>query len=362
MTTPSLDRPPAGSRSYPYDCWYLAARSDHIDQTLTALRITGRAVVLTRGSDGAVAALADRGAHRPYPLSLGRRVGDRIVSGLDGWTYTLDGQCVHVPSQTLIPVDARVRTYPVIDDGVFVWIWTGDPRLAERRRPPALDWLHDSAWTGAGGELTVAANHVFLLEMFADVTHVPFVAPAVAPPVLSSGPTPPLEVEITETSVSFVRRYPSATLPDWHSAAAGLPAGAPCPHREFGTLASPAVWTDDWEVQDGGTRYRLRFVQAVTPIDERTSLLTWRVSRDFNLADPAVTDTLTEEFAGYYPRVAAACEVMQRTVDRDGPGIDVDVSADVAALHVRRILRNLVREETGRAAPRRLRERPTPVH
>jgi nitrite reductase/ring-hydroxylating ferredoxin subunit len=152
VSTPSLDRQPAGSHSYPHDCWYLAARTDEIGRTLCPLHIAGQSLVLTRASDGTVAALADRGAHRPHPLSLGRLVDDRIVSGLDGWAYTLDGQCVHVPSQALIPVDARVRTYPTVDDGVFVWVWPGDPRLAERRRPPVLGWLRDDDWVGDGAE------------------------------------------------------------------------------------------------------------------------------------------------------------------------------------------------------------------
>ncbi len=358
MTTPSLDRQPAGSRSYPWNCWYLAGRTDQITDVLRPLRIAGHSVVVVRASDGSVAALADRGAHRPHPLSLGRLEDDRIVSGLDGWVYTLDGQCVHVPSQTLIPVDAQVRTYPTVDDGVFVWIWPGAPRMAERQGPPALGWLRDPGWTTDGGELVVAANHMFLLEMFADVTQVPFVDP----PVLSSGPTRPLEVEVSETSVSFIRRYPAAELPDWHRVAIGLPPGSAYPHNEFGTLASPSVWTDDWEVQDENTRYSLRFVQSVTPIDERSSRLTWRVSRNFNLTDRAATDSLIAAFAGYYPRVAAACEAMQRCVETDGPGIDVDVSADIAALHVRRILRALVNEESGRPAPERLRERHALTH
>jgi vanillate O-demethylase monooxygenase subunit len=326
------------------------------------MRIAGHSVVITRANDGSVAALQDRGAHRPHPLSLGRREGDRIVSGLDGWVYTLDGQCVYVPSQTLVPVDAQVRTYPAVDDGVFVWVWPGDPRLAERRRPPALGWLRDPGWTTAGGELVVAANHLFLLEMFADVTHVPFIDPAVTPPVLSSGPAPPLEVEVSETSVSFVRRYPAAELPEWHRAAIGLPSGVAYSHREAGTLVSPSVWTDDWQVRKEDTSYNLRFVQAVTPIDEQVTRLTWLVSRDFNLEDPVATELLTTAFSGYYPRVAAACEAMQHCVESDGPGVDVDVSADIAALHVRRILYAVVNEESGRATTKRLRERHALTH
>ena len=362
MSTPSLGRQPVGVRTYPLNCWYVAARSDQISYSLTPLRVAGKSLVFARARDGSAAALEDRGAHRPHPLSLGRLEHDRIISGLDGWVYTFDGQCVHVPSQTLIPVDAQVRVYPTIDDGVFVWVWPGESSLAERRRPPALGWLMDPGWANGGGEVVVAANYLFLLEMFADVTHVPFVDPFVAPPVLSSAPTPPLEVEVSETSVSFIRRYPEAKLPEWHSAAIGLQPDRVCPHRELGTLASPSVWTDDWEAQDDDARHSLRFVQAVTPIDERTTRLSWRVSRNFNLTDAATTESLTAAFAGYYPRVGAACEAMQHSVDTDGPGIEVDVSADVAALHVRRILRALVNEESGRPVRKRLRERHAVTH
>jgi phenylpropionate dioxygenase-like ring-hydroxylating dioxygenase large terminal subunit len=361
MTSPSPDRPGAGTRTYPLNCWYLATRSEQVGTEMTALRIAGQSVVVVRSSAGQVHALADRGAHRPFPLSLGGVRDDLIVSGLDGWVYSLDGHCVQVPSQTLIPLDAHVRAYPVVDDGAFAWIWPGDPRMAQRRRPPTLGWLRNAEWTSGGGELAVDANHLLLLELFADVTHVPFVDPDVAPPVLSSGPTPPLEVEISETSVSFIRRFPAATLPQWHSAAIGVPSDATFAHREFGTLVTPAVWTDDWEVQDGNTCYSMRFVQAVTPVDERSSRLTWRVSRNFNLSDAATTAALSRAFADYYSRVAATCEVMQRCLDLDGPGSDVDVSADVAALHVRKILRRLVHEESGRGVAKRLRQRHPPA-
>jgi phenylpropionate dioxygenase-like ring-hydroxylating dioxygenase large terminal subunit len=335
----------------------MAARSEQITTALSALRVAGQSIVVVRSSSGNVAVLADRGAHRPYPLSTGRFEDDRITSGLDGWVYALDGQCVHVPSQTHVPVDAHVPVYPVIDDGAFIWIWPGDPRLAQRRRPPDLDWLRHDEWTTGGGELDVDANHVLLLENFADATQLPFFAPSFAPPVLTSGPTPPLEVEISETSVRFVRRYPAATLPAWHSDAIGVPRDATFAHLESGALASPAVWTDNWDVENDTTRYSLRFAQAVTPIDERSTRLTWRVSRNFNLADTAATAGLTDAFTNYYSNMAAVCETMQRCLDTDGPGIDVDVNADVAGLHVRRILHSLVNEEIRDTTPKRLRQR-----
>ena len=86
--------------------------------------------MLFRTTDGTAVALEDRCAHRPYPLSLGWLDGDTIVSGYSGFTYDARGFCVSVPTQDEIPVGARVRAFPVHDDGAFVWAWLGDPALA----------------------------------------------------------------------------------------------------------------------------------------------------------------------------------------------------------------------------------------
>jgi vanillate O-demethylase monooxygenase subunit len=106
------------------DCWHLAARSDQIRNTLPPLSIAEQSIILARAFDCAVAALADRGAHRPYSLSLGRLIDDRIIAGLDGVGLHPRRQCVHVPSQTLSSVDAQVRTYPVNEQHDFIDVST----------------------------------------------------------------------------------------------------------------------------------------------------------------------------------------------------------------------------------------------
>jgi hypothetical protein len=100
----------------------------------------------------------------------------------------------------------------------------------------------------------------------------------------------------------------------------GVATDAEYVHREHGTLASPVVWIDDWEVEAGSTCYTLRFVQAVTPIDDRTSRLAWHVSCNFRLSETALTHSLTALFPdGYYAPVAAACQRVQTSIHRDGP-------------------------------------------
>jgi vanillate O-demethylase monooxygenase subunit len=141
----------SSSRNYrteihPRNCWYAVATSEEVGREPLGRRVLGTGVVLFRTTDGTAVALEDRCAHRPYPLSLGRVDGDRIVSGYTGFTYDARGFCVHVPTQSEIPVGARVRAFPLHEDGVFVWVWLGEPAMAGLRRPPATPWLSDPGW------------------------------------------------------------------------------------------------------------------------------------------------------------------------------------------------------------------------
>ena len=333
----------------PTDCWYVLAPSEAVGRVPRAHRVVGLPLVVYRTVAGPAVALHDRCVHRPYPLSAGHLDGDELSCGLCGFVYGPDGQCVRVPTQDRVPIGAAVRAYPVREEQGLVWVWAGKPGRAALHRRPDLPWLVAGGWTTVGGELTVAAGFLLLHESFADVTKIPVLAPALSPSVLQAAP-PPLEVEVTETTVSLSRRYPPGPLPDWQARALGRPAGEPLEHLQEGHFLSPATWVDYWDVVLGdGARARLRFTQLVTPASDRTSRLLWRVSRDFGAGDSGTTARLAELFAPYYATLAGALETMQQVIDADGPKPEtpeVSVSADVAALRVRQIVQAMLAEET----------------
>lgn len=345
----------ASNTAHPRNCWYMLATSEEVGRTPLGRRALDTGIVLFRTTDGSAAALEDRCAHRPYPLSRGRLEGDTIVSGYTGFVYDAHGFCVRVPTQNAIPVGARVRAFPVHDDGVFVWGWLGDPARAGLRPPPPLRWLQDPAWDTFGDSWETAADALLLHENFADITHVVIVDPFIAPPVLRSSP-PPLEVEVTETTVSFARSYAPAPLATWHAEVLGLPADASHPQRELGSFVTPGLWVDRWEVDvessDGliGT-HTFRFTHALTPLGPGRTRHAWRVSRNFALGEQA-SSLLGPIFTDYYRRVRSILETMQVVLDTDGPRRTVDVSADAAVLQVRKIIRAMVADETGRPARR----------
>jgi phenylpropionate dioxygenase-like ring-hydroxylating dioxygenase large terminal subunit len=328
--------------NYPSNCWYVVATSADVGRELLATRALGTPVVLYRTLAGAAVALEDRDAHRPYPLSLGRLDGDNIVSGYTGFVYDPSGRCVHVPTQDAVPFGAAVRAFPIHEDGSFVWAWFGEPLLAALRPPPQTPWLQDPGWATLGGDWETAANFQLLHENFADITHVAVVHPAIAPPVLRGTP-PPLEVEVSESTVSFSRTYPASPLADWHARLLGRPAQTPFVQQERGVFVSPGLWVDHWDVRlDGGPDdvATFRFTHAVTPIGPNRTRHHWRVSRNFSLA-AASDDLLRPMFTEYYRRVQAILQTMQSVLDVDGARDEVNVSADAAALQVRRILNTM---------------------
>jgi phenylpropionate dioxygenase-like ring-hydroxylating dioxygenase large terminal subunit len=337
---------PGWVRTYPVNAWYVLATSDEVGTTPLGRRAADAGIVLYRTPDGTAVALEDRCAHRPYPLSLGRVDGDTIVSGYTGFAYGPDGACVRVPTQAQVPFGARVRAFPVHEDGTFVWVWRGEPAVAGLRPPARTPWLRDDAWASFGDAWETEANVLLLHENFADITHVAVVDEFIAPPVLRGTP-PPLEIEVSQTQVSFSRLYDAAPIAAWHASVLNLPAGAAHQQREAGSFVSPGLWVDEWDVRvEGGPVATFRFTHAVTPIGPSRTRHVWRVSRNF-APDDATSATLQPIFSEYYRRVQEILETMQSVVDRDGPRVEVNVAADIAALRVRKIMSQMVADESG---------------
>src|SRR5690242_9462556 len=171
-TAPARTAPARRCADVPHAAWYPVAAADEVGRSPLARRLLGTAVVLYRTMRGDAVALEDRCAHRPVRLSDGRIEGDVIYSGYTGFGYASDGRCVHVPTQPHVPYDVAVRAFPVHEDGSFVWLWGGDPRLAALRRPPEAPWLRSPEWTTFGGRHETAAGIGLLWDNVADITHV----------------------------------------------------------------------------------------------------------------------------------------------------------------------------------------------
>jgi phenylpropionate dioxygenase-like ring-hydroxylating dioxygenase large terminal subunit len=123
----------------PRNGWYVAAFRDEIGEKLLGRWILNQPVVLYRKADGTAVAVQGRCPHRHFPLAESRRVGDAIQCGYHGMTFGADGQCVRIPSQPTIPGVYSIRSYPLVERGLWAWIWPGDPARADESLLPTLE-------------------------------------------------------------------------------------------------------------------------------------------------------------------------------------------------------------------------------
>jgi phenylpropionate dioxygenase-like ring-hydroxylating dioxygenase large terminal subunit len=341
-----------GGGNYPLNCWYVVATSDEVGRSLLARQALGRRLLLFRTADGQVAALDDRCPHRAAPLSMGTLDGDQVVCGYHGFTYAADGRCVRVPSQRHVPYGAQVRSYPVRERPPFVWVWPGHPARSRGTEPPDLPPLREPGWTVLGGELELPVNYLLLHDNALDRTHFPYVHPHRIHRGYVEDP-PPLQIEVTETTVSYSRTFTPAPLAAWQHEATGLPADGLYTQRETGTFVSPALHVDDMDIIGPDQRvYRGVFIRAFTPVDGARTLIIWRGARNYALGEESVTQRLREVYEGTMAEDRPLLEAIQAATG-GAPGYRVSAAADAAAIRAYQIVEAMLAEERGRALPRR---------
>jgi vanillate O-demethylase monooxygenase subunit len=335
--------------NYPFWCWYVAATSDEVSRGLLARRVLGQDVILFRRTGGDIVALEDRCPHRSFPLSAGRIEGDTVVCGYHGFAFGHDGRCVRIPSQGQIPERSSARAFAVREDPPFVWIWLGDGESWRKRPLPELPWLHDSTRAVWGGTLEIQCNYTLLHEMILDLTHIPFVYPDISPQPLMQE-VPPLEVDVSEHSVAYIRTFPAVALTSWQARSAGLPADAVRVQQEFGELITPAVWAGGWRILGEDERtvsHELLLTYSFTPIDMMQTRVVYRGSRTYAVEDGAVTAEMQRRLEEIFARRKSILELAQRRRIEASDGREFSVIADAAQLKARRIVETMLAEEAG---------------
>lgn len=170
--------------------WYAAAWLSELGETPVARRILDEPVVLFRQKDGTVCALTDRCPHRLVPLSMGTIVDRGIQCGYHGMVFDGNGQCAYIPSQTMIPPRAVVRSYPIAQRYNMAWIWMGDADLADPERLPTIPHYGDADWELIdGGYQHHPSNYLNIVENLMDPAHTTFVhRQTIANPAAESEP------------------------------------------------------------------------------------------------------------------------------------------------------------------------------
>lgn len=162
--------------TYARNAWYVAAWSHQLEAAKPfAMMILGERIVLYRRQDGSAVALEDRCVHRLAPLSLGRCEGDRLRCMYHGLLFDPDGRVAEIPGQDLVPKQAQVRAYPVIERHSWLWVWMGDVAAADHALVPPAVGLDDPDWILGHGQLDYQAEARLINDNLLDFSHLSYV-------------------------------------------------------------------------------------------------------------------------------------------------------------------------------------------
>ena len=168
------------------NAWYVVAWGNEIGDKPLARTILEEPIVLYRTNAGKPVALWGLCPHRLAPLDMGSIRDDTIVCPYHGFAFDADGECVDIPIAETRPPNCRLKSYPVIERGPFLWIWMGDPAHAD------LNKLPDASDIGLGDDSTgwrvdpgithhLNARAQLLVDNLFDLTHLAFVHSNSAP-------------------------------------------------------------------------------------------------------------------------------------------------------------------------------------
>lgn len=338
--------------NYPRNCWYVAATSTEVTNTPLSRRVAGEDVVLWRSAGDQVAAFENRCAHRAFPLSHSIVDGETLVCGYHGCTYDIAGACVDIPSQERVPTGMRVRVFAILEEPPFVWIWTGSPGAAASSRPPTVPWVSESGWETFDSAWDVAANYLMVHEHYLDFSYAPILHAADIPESIRSMPAFS-DVEVTETTVRYIRVLPPAKPTGWEADAGGLDHDVEYRRTETGTFASPALHLQRWDVETPtGAVLTTTRIHAITPADASSTRVVMMGSRNYALGDPVATERLQAFLAGVAGRDKAVLEMASTHSGYDRWRDGVEFQADLASLRLRRIVDEMLAQEASRPMAR----------
>lgn len=156
--------------------WYVAAWSSELGPDRPIARtIAGENLALWRRADGSVVAMEDRCPHRLAPLSLGRIEGDTLRCMYHGLSFGADGLCRHVPGSDVIPPHSTTLVYPTVEQSSWIWVWLGDPELADPAAIPKGWQIDDPAWVINHSAMDYAADYQLINDNLTDLSHLDYV-------------------------------------------------------------------------------------------------------------------------------------------------------------------------------------------
>jgi vanillate O-demethylase monooxygenase subunit len=340
--------------TFPLNAWYVAAWDAELKRTLVPRTVASQKIVLLRKLDGAAVALEDACWHRLLPLSKGRLEGDEVICGYHGLAYNSHGRCTYMPSQETINPAACVRAYPVIERHRYVWVWPGDPALADPGLVPDLHWNDDPHWTGDGKTIHVKCDYRLVIDNLMDLTHETFVhGTSIGNRAVAEAPFEVTHGERTATITRWMRNIDPP--PFWAGQlqhARGYTGKvdrwqiirfeAPCTIAIDVGVAPAGTGAPEGDRSQGVNGYVLN---TITPATDRTCHYFWAFARNYCLNEQRVTTELRDGVARIFGEDEVILEAQQVAIDEHPDHTFYNLNIDAGSMWARRLIDKMIGAE-----------------
>ena len=157
------------------DYWYAVEQAHKIKPgKVIEVIFWKRSIALYRAQDGSFHALENRCAHRQLKLSLGEVEGCQLVCAYHGWKYDQTGRRADIAATAISTkgIKPSIKSYPVKVRYGLVWLFPGNPELAEQRMIPDIPELEGPGrWACEPIVFTFKAHHSMVIDNVSDFTH-----------------------------------------------------------------------------------------------------------------------------------------------------------------------------------------------
>lgn len=332
------------------NAWYAGTWSDDVGVALFERTIIGRSILFYRDSNGEARAFDNACPHRSAPLHMGRLHEGGFECPYHGLRFDHEGSCVHNPhGNGKIPSRMRTKKYPLVETHGMLWIWMGDPDLADAAGIPDFSCHTNDYFPTVKGTIEMHGYYELITDNLMDLSHVEYLHEGIlGSDAISRGEH---SVHQAGTTIWSNRWCPDGLAPPaWDQLFKNY--GKPVDHWLYMRWDAPAHMLLDVGITPVG-RPRdegiwMYGTDILTPRDEHSTYYFWGVSRSHDKDDPRY-DAIWENAikVAFGEQDKPMIEAQQALIRQRG-GTDIDdvdtvaLQPDAAPARVRKQLRELI--------------------
>ena len=248
------------------------------------------------------------------------------------------------------PASLCVKSFPVVERHPLVWIWPGDPALADPELIPDHDCLSDPNWEFATGSMHLGCNYVGLHENLLDLSHFTYLHPGnVGTPEFIKAQ---VKVETTGDVVRAIRFIPSCDVATLYAVSTGL-SGKRVSRLAMSDFVTPAMHSASAEMRvlepepEMLESYDTRIIHFATPESQDSTHYFFAHGRNFRVPNAEITEAVRQGAVQAFLEDATALEAIARIQDTEpGYGMpEFDIGSDQPGIAMRRVIYRLAEKE-----------------